>query len=183
VAALSETRMVRLDSPSPAIDRRKRTPATALHIGAKITEVLALALWLGGFVTAGAVVAPLAFSLLSRPEAGALMGACFRRLNGIGIACGGVLLVALALETFGSSLSRRAVALRAGLIGGALALALYLGAILFPTMETARVASVPGAASPAFDRMHGLSRQLLSLQMLLLVGVVVGSAAGAAKGD
>jgi hypothetical protein len=180
--------MLQSPAEAPAIRVRRRPLASSLWIGAKALEVLALALWLGGFVTAGAVVAPLAFELLARPEAGALMGACFRRLNGIGIVCGGMLLAALALEAAARpDPARRLLALRAGLVGGALALALYLGFIHFPAMEAARAAAggasaVAGASGPNFDRMHALSRQLLSLQMLLLLGVIVGSATAAAKG-
>lgn len=147
-------------------------------ITAGAIERLALALWLGGFVVVGAVVAPLAFGVLSRPEAGELMGACFRRLNGIGVACGVILLVTLAVEAAADAAgSRRLLAARGALIGAALAVALYLGVSLFPRMEVARAAAPAGAAGPAFDRMHERSRQLLSLQMLLLVGVAVASAA------
>jgi hypothetical protein len=146
-----------------------------------VLEGLALALWLGGFVTAGAVVAPFVFRSLSRPEAGELMGAIFRRLNEIGIGCGVALFLALALEGAArAGHSRRLLVLRAGLVGGALALALYLGILLFPAMEFARGEGQP-AAGPSFDRMHALSRQLLSLQMLLLLGALAGSAASAGK--
>jgi hypothetical protein len=145
-------------------------------IVARTLEGVALALWLGGFAAAGAIVAPLAFGLLERADAGTLMGACFRRLNGIGIGCGVVLLFALAIEAVAHpALPRRLLAGRAALIGGALALAVYLGGSLFPRMDTTRAATP--AASPTFDRMHALSRQLLSVQMVLLLGVLVASAA------
>jgi hypothetical protein len=151
-------------------------------IAARILAGAALALWLGGFAAAGAVVAPLAFALLERPDAGALMGACFRRLNGIGIGCGVLLLVALALEGAARpALSRRLLAVRAALISGAVALAIYLGVSLFPRMDGLRAATP--AASPAFDSLHALSRQLLSGQMLLLVGVLIGAAVAGGIGE
>lgn len=172
--------MVHPPAEALPVHPRRASLTSGLQIGAHVLEILSLALWLGGFITAGAVVAPLAFKLLARPEAGRLMGAIFERLNGIGIACGVVLLLALAIEGSSRATSRSALLTRAALVGGALALALYLGAILFPEMKELRGAST-NVATPAFDRMHALSRQLLSLQMLLLLGALVGSASSARK--
>jgi uncharacterized protein DUF4149 len=173
--------MIQPQVEAPTVRERQTRLPPSVRIVAKTLEYLALALWLGGFLTAGAVVAPLAFGQLARADAGELMGACFRRLNGVGIVSGGILMVALALEAAArADQARRLFALRAGLVGGALALALYLGFVLFPTMEAARAAA-PDAAGPAFDRMHALSRQLLSLQMFLLLGVIVGSATAGAR--
>src|SRR5213593_2859924 len=108
----------------------------SLLILARALESLALCLWLGGLVAVGALVAPVAFGVLSRPEAGRVVGECFRRLNLIGCVCGGVLLLALLLES--ASLPRTASGLRAAraaLVIVAVALAMYLGLRLFPQMD------------------------------------------------
>jgi hypothetical protein len=143
-------------------------------IFARSLEGLALCLWLGGLIAVGALVAPVAFGVLSRPEAGRVVGECFRRLNLIGFACGGALLLALLLE---AAVLRRAHArlraARAALVLAAIALGLYLGVRLFPEMNALRAAG----SSPAFQRLHHLSAQLLSLQMLLLLGELICSAA------
>ena len=67
--------------------------------------VLALALWLGGMVLAGAVVAPTIFSVLEawngpagRVLAGDLFGAILRRLYVVGAVAGGVMFFALTLQ-------------------------------------------------------------------------------------
>src|SRR5262249_28999837 len=95
---------------------------------ARALEALALCLWLGGLVAVGALVAPVAFGVLSRPEAGRVVGECFRRLNLIGFACAGVLLLALLLEAAVLPHAHtRLRATRAVLVLLAVALGLYLG--------------------------------------------------------
>jgi Domain of unknown function (DUF4149) len=143
---------------------------------ARVLEGLALCLWLGGLVAIGALVAPVAFGVLSRPEAGRVVGECFRRLNLIGFACGGVLLLALLLES--AALPRAATGLRtarAALVIGAVALSFYLALRLFPEMEALRAAG----SSPLFQQLHHRASRLLSVQMLLLLAELLCSAASA----
>jgi Domain of unknown function (DUF4149) len=146
----------------------------SLLILARALEGLALCLWLGGLVAVGALVAPVAFGVLSRPEAGRVVGECFRRLNLIGCVCGGVLLMALLLES--TSRPRAASGLRAArasLVIAAVALSLYLGLRLFPQMDALRAAG----SSPLFQELHHRASRLLSFQMLLLLAVLLCSAA------
>jgi hypothetical protein len=146
---------------------------------AKTLEVLALCLWLGGLVVAGAVVAPVTFGALERAEAGRVMGEVFRRLNTIGIVCGGILLFALAMEAASvqPSLTRSRV-VRAASVAVALGLGLYMGFALFPEMETLRREMRAASSPPAeFQQLHELSRRLISTQMLLLLFSLVLSAA------
>jgi MFS family permease len=141
---------------------------------ARVLEGLALCLWLGGLIAVGALVAPVAFGVLSRPEAGRVVGECFRRLNLIGFACGGALLLALLLEAaVWPRAHARLRAARAVLVLAAVALGLYLGLRLFPEMNALRAAG----SSPPFQRLHHLASQLLSLQMLLLLAELICSAA------
>lgn len=62
-------------------------------------EFLALSLWLGGDVFLSFAVAPGAFRLLTRDQAGAMVGYSLWRLHFFGVICGVVFLVARLMRT------------------------------------------------------------------------------------
>ena len=137
---------------------------------------VALAVWLGGMVVAGLVVAPSVFGVLQGLEpatgrglAGKVFGEVLRRLNLVAYAAGGVMLLSLTLHRV---LGARPVGygLRAGLIGAMLGLTLISGVGIIPRVEAIQqTVSGPVSALPAddsrrleFDRLHGLSSALFS---------------------
>ena len=141
--------------------------------------VLALAVWLGGMVILGALVAPTTFQVLQSldPEAGrALAGEVFgvtiARFHYVAYAAGGLLLVTLAAMAL---LGPRpaAYAVRSALVASMLAGALYSGFVVLSRIDAIQQ-DVGGVASrlPAgdarrirFDELHLLSTRLMLLNM------------------
>lgn len=139
--------------------------------------VLALALWLGGMVLAGAVVAPALFrgleasqGLAGRMLAGDLFGAILSRLYVVGAVAAGVMFFALTLQRIIGP-RPRSYGIRVGFIVLMFALTAYAAAILQPRIEALQQqAGGPivqlAATNPLrteFDRLHSLSTTLMSL--------------------
>lgn len=120
---------------------------------ARWLHTIALALWLGGLIAIGALVAPVAFQTVrANPAlagdagaqaalAGGIVGDSLRRFNVVCYVCGGLLLLANGLLLGRSGLGRRArlwtgFALLVSL--GLLASALYQGFGLFPALDLAQ---------------------------------------------
>jgi uncharacterized protein DUF4149 len=142
--------------------------------------VLALALWLGGMVVAGLVVAPTIFSVLQtwnpitgRVLAGDTFGAVLRRLYLLGGAAGGLMFITLTVQRIIGP-RPKAYGVRAGLITVMLALTGYAGLIAQPRIEeiqrgvTGAIAQLPGddPRRTEFDRLHSLSTSLMSLSIV-----------------
>lgn len=138
--------------------------------------LLALAVWLGGLVTLGAIAAPAVFASLTaaygmagREMAGLAFGTALRRFHLVAYACAGVMIVTFSLMAV---LGPRPVrfAVRLGIILGMLAVTLYSGLVVSRRVERLRAAiGGPVAALPdgdprraAFGRLHALSTALLS---------------------
>jgi hypothetical protein len=149
--------------------------------------VLALVVWLGGIVMAGAIVAPSVFAVLElrdpdlgRVAAGQVFGVVLRKLHLLGYAAGGVMLIILTILRL---LGPRPLSygIRAALIAGMLALTLYSGQVVGPRVEALQ-AAVPGpmnrleSSDPRrveFDALHLRATWLMSLVAaggLLLAG-------------
>lgn len=141
-------------------------------------HLLALALWLGGLVAIGALVAPTAFhAVRTLPElaghlpqqnalAGAVVGGSLRLFNFLSLACAAVLLtVSLLLPA-----PRRWTGACLGTTLVLLASVLYLAFSLTPAMD---LAQAQGRMAD-FDRMHHWYEQLstqFQLPLLLLLTV------------
>src|SRR5262245_14927126 len=63
-----------------------------LRRAAQLVAVLAAALWIGGLVALGAVVAPVVFRMVPAPASADAMTVVFRRFDRVVIACAAVLL-------------------------------------------------------------------------------------------
>jgi hypothetical protein len=139
--------------------------------------VVALVLWVGGLITAGALVAPSVFGVLQawnetqgRVLAGQVFGEVLLRLTWLSYAMGGVMFITLTLHRL---LGARPVkyGIRVGIMGLMLLLMMYIGFYLLPGVDAIQ-AQVQGpvaalaATDPRrveFDRLHGLSNILFSL--------------------
>ena len=148
--------------------------------GVRYVYVLALALWLGGMVLAGAVVAPTIFSVLEawngpagRAVAGDLFGQILRRLYGLGAVAAGVMFLGLTLQRVIGP-RPRAYGVRVGLIAIMFGLTAYSAAVLQPRIEALQQqAGTPmiqlAGTNPLrveFDELHSRSTVLMSLTML-----------------
>jgi hypothetical protein len=149
--------------------------------------VLALAVWLGGMILLGALVAPLTFQVLqaSDPDtgrrlAGELFGAILNRFHFVAYGSGGLLLLTLiTMAILGPR--PRSFAVRAGLICVMLLVALYSGLVVLREVDSIqRAAGVLPSTLPAdderrvrFDALHRLSTRLMVFNIagtLVLLG-------------
>jgi uncharacterized membrane protein len=149
--------------------------------------VLALAVWLGGMILLGALVAPLTFQVLQagdpdagRRLAGELFGAILNRFHFVAYGAGGLLLVTLiTMAILGPR--PRGFAVRAGLISVMLLVALYSGLVVLREVDSIQLAAgVLPSTLPAgdarrvrFDALHQLSTRLMVFNIagtLVLLG-------------
>jgi uncharacterized protein DUF4149 len=138
---------------------------------------LAFAAWAGGILAIGALVAPSAFHPdpqfvrqigpeMARQFAGLVVGESVRKLNTLAFVCAGIMLAATWAEwRVRGEQARRFLFVRAVLTAAALALALYLGIRLFPTMIHLRAAD----RMADFDHLHHLYEAVTEVQFWLLV--------------
>jgi hypothetical protein len=140
----------------------------------KFAKVLALGTWVGSIIYFVTVVTRGAFAVLTRDQAGLMVGFTLAGLHQLGVIAAVVYLVAaLALGR-----SPRAMA-RPAALGVILMLLLTLASqrIVIPRMDVLRTQMVSVDATPAsdprraeFDRLHGISVDLEG--SVLLVGLV-----------
>lgn len=139
--------------------------------------VVALVLWVGGLIVAGALVAPSVFGVLQawnqtegRVLAGQVFGEVLVRLTWLSYAMGVVMIVTLTLHRL---LGARPVkyGVRVGIMGVMLAMMLATGFYTIPRVNAIQ-AQVHGPVSALestdplrteFDRLHGLSNILFSI--------------------
>ena len=139
--------------------------------------VVALVLWVGGLVIAGALVAPSVFGVLQawnesegRVLAGRVFGEVLLRLTWLSYAMGGVMFIALTLHRL---LGARPVkyGIRVGIMGLMLVMMMITGFVLIPQVDAIQAqVQGPVAALPdtdprraEFNRLHGLSNILFSI--------------------
>ncbi|MGH9383816.1 MAG: DUF4149 domain-containing protein [Vicinamibacterales bacterium] len=142
--------------------------------------ILALVVWLGGLIVAGAIVAPSVFDVLQTSSAadgpvlaGAVFGAILRRLHLLAYAMGGVMLAVLTVQRV---LGPRPInyGIRATVVGTMLAVTVISGSVISPRVETivksvdGPIASLPlgDARRAEFYRLHGWSNLLLAVTAL-----------------
>lgn len=139
--------------------------------------VVALVLWVGGLVVAGALVAPSVFGVLEawnasqgRVLAGRVFGDVLLRLTWLSYAMGGIMFIALTLHRL---LGARPVryGVRVAIMGLMLVMMMVTGFWLIPQVDaiqagvTGPVAELP-ATDPRrveFNRLHGLSNVLFAI--------------------
>lgn len=138
-----------------------------------IGERILLTLWVGGLWAIGFLAVPVLFHLLSnRTLAGELAAPMFTIINGIGLACGGLLLACAALSR-GRDWYR---SWRVGVIAVMMTVAAVILFVIQPQMAAlkAQVAAAGGDLGPQFGRLHGISSVLYLLASLLGLWLVAG---------
>ncbi len=147
--------------------------------------VLALVAWVGGLVTAGALVAPSIFGVLQaeagatgRMLAGAAFGEVLRRVLLVGDVAGVVMLVSMTILRL---LGPKPISygIRAVLLGAMLVVNAYTAHVLLPEAESLRreinapMTSVSDTdpRRVRFDQLHRLSTMLVTA--IALTGVIV----------
>lgn len=139
--------------------------------------VVALVLWVGGLVVAGALVAPSVFGVLQawnesqgRVLAGRVFGDVLLRLTWLSYAMGVIMFISLTLHRL---LGARPVkyGIRVGIMGLMLLMMLITGFVLIPQVDAIQaevqgpVAELPDTdpRRVEFNRLHGLSNILFSI--------------------
>jgi hypothetical protein len=139
--------------------------------------VVALVLWVGGLITAGALVAPSVFGVLQawnesegRVLAGQVFGEVLLRLTWLSYAMGGIMFITLTLHRL---LGARPVkyGIRVGIMALMLLMMMITGFVLIPQVDGLQTqVSGPMAALPdsdprrmEFNRLHGISNILFSI--------------------
>lgn len=137
--------------------------------------VLALVVWLGGIVVAGAIVAPSVFGVLQdwnpaegRELAGRVFGEVLRRVHVLAYVMGTIMFVALTLHRLLGARPER-YGIRAGIMAAMLLVTLYSGFSVMPRVMALQ-AQVDGpiavladtdARKVEFNRLHALANVLL----------------------
>lgn len=146
-------------------------PATSRSLVTAIATVqlLAIALWAGGLLALGAVVAPIVFRVVPAPSSADAMTLVFRRFDAVAIACAAITLVAEAgLVLRGGKVTRLDLARSACLVV-ATGLAITIGAWLSPGIaELHRGGAIRGLgdAGLALERLHHLAETLAKTEVL-----------------
>ena len=142
--------------------------------------VVALVLWVGGLIVAGALVAPSVFGVLQawnesqgRVLAGQVFGDVLLRLTWLSYAMGVIMFVTLTLHRL---LGARPLkyGVRVGIMGMMLAMMMATGFYVIPQVNaiqagvTGPVSALPETDSRRveFDRLHGLSNILFAITAL-----------------
>lgn len=139
--------------------------------------VVALVLWVGGLIVAGALVAPSVFGVLQawnesqgRVLAGQVFGEVLLRLTWLSYAMGVVMFVTLTLHRLLGARPLR-YGVRVGIMGTMMLMMLGMGFYIIPRVNAIQ-AQVSGPVSALtatdplrveFDRLHGLSNILFSI--------------------
>ncbi|MEZ5293460.1 MAG: hypothetical protein R2745_20425 [Vicinamibacterales bacterium] len=154
-------------------------------VALRYAYVLALVVWIGGLVAAGAFVAPSIFGVLQaqagaagRVLAGATFGEVLRRILTAGEVAGAVMLVTLTvLRLLGPK--PLSYGIRVGLLGAMLLANAYTAHILLPEAESLRreISAPMATVAPddprrvRFDLLHSRSTALVTA--IALAGIVV----------
>src|SRR6476660_4762560 len=110
------------------IDRVSPSRAVVAVIAA--IQLLALAVWAGGLLALGAIVAPIVFRVVPAPTSADAMTLVFRRFDVVAIVCAAVALVAEAAFAVRGGRVTRADLVRGVCVVGAAGLAIAIGAWL-----------------------------------------------------
>ncbi len=139
-------------------------------------SLVAVAVWLGGYATLGAVVAPLVFGMVPAPYSGDSMTAVFRRFDSVAIACA---VVALLAEAGHAIVRARAIGkvdlARASFLGVATALAIYVAMVVSPHIERLHLDGAVRGSGPLgleLDAVHHTAESLAKLELTFLLAAL-----------
>lgn len=143
-----------------------------LHLLTNLVYHLGLAIWMGGAVVLGALVAPALFRALPRPEAGAIFGPTLRRFARLRLAALVATIVAAGIKhAVWERTPTLWISLRWAALGVLAAAVLYELAWLEPKLEARRVHLTPdmGEEHPerrAFQVLHRRAEGLMKASLV-----------------
>jgi uncharacterized membrane protein len=133
--------------------------------------LVALALWLGGLVVLGAIVAPTVFRIVPAPASADAMTVVFRRFDMIATGASATALVCEVLLARGRRPNRLDL-VRGAIILGAALLAIVEALWLSPAIDALhRAGAIRGLDAPGFEleRLHHLAETAAKGELLLLL--------------
>jgi len=149
-----------------------RQPSRAVVTTIAIVQLLAIALWAGGLLALGAIVAPIVFRTVPAPTSADAMTLVFRRFDGVAIACATIALVAEAAFAHRGGPASRADLVRGVCLVGATVLAITIGSWLSPGIASLHRGGAVrhlGEAGLELDRLHHLAERLAKGEIVLLL--------------
>jgi hypothetical protein len=152
----------------------RRSPSRAVVTSIAVVQLLAVAVWAGGLLALGAIVAPIVFRVVPAPTSADAMTLVFGRFDVVAIACAAIALVAEAAFAVRGGRVARADIVRAVCLVAAGALAITIGAWLSPGISALhRAGAIRGLddAGLALERLHRLAETLAKLEVVLLLAV------------
>ncbi|MEA2746116.1 MAG: hypothetical protein QOI41_259 [Myxococcales bacterium] len=139
-------------------------------------QLLALAVWAGGLLALGAIVAPIVFRVVPAPTSADAMTLVFRRFDVVAIVCAAVALVAeAAFAKRGGKVTRGDLA-RGLCLVAASGLAIAIGAWLSPAiadLHRAGAVRAIGESGLALERLHHLAEAFAKAEIFLLLATFV----------
>jgi hypothetical protein len=141
-----------------------------------VVAMLAVALWLGGLVALGALVAPVVFSRVSMPWSADAVTVIFQRFDTVAMVSAAVLLMTEAVRAVAGVPFARIDHLRAGMSVLAAAAAVYEGASVSPRIAALHAEGAirgMGSAGMELSKLHDVAELLGKTEGVLLVVVVV----------
>lgn len=159
-------------------------PSRAVVAGIAAVQLLALALWAGGLLALGAIVAPIVFRVVPAPTNADAMTLVFRRFDGVAMACAAVAIVAEAAFVVRGGKVSRADKVRALCVVLAGALAIAIGTWLSPGIaDLHRAGAIRGVGEPglALERLHHLAEALAKTEIGFLFATFILSVAKASR--
>jgi uncharacterized membrane protein len=150
----------------------REPPTRAVVTTIAIVQLLSIAVWAGGLLALGAIVAPVVFRTVPAPSSADAMTLVFRRFDGVAIACAVIALVAEAAFALRGGRATRADLARGICLVTATALAIVIGSWLSPGIaELHRGGAVRhvGEAGEALERLHRLAELLAKGEIVLLL--------------
>lgn len=144
-------------------------------VAVAIVYLTAIALWMGGLVVLGAIVAPVVFRVAPAPYSADAMTTVFRRFDAVAMTAAVVACVAEASLLARGGRRTRLDVVRGIFLSLATALAVIVGLWLAPGIESLHRAGAiryAGESGMALERLHGLAESAGKGQLVLLLAVL-----------
>jgi hypothetical protein len=141
-----------------------------------VVAMLAIAMWLGGLMALGTLVAPVIFSQVSMPWSADAMTVIFQRFDLVAMTSAAALLATEAVRAIARAPFARIDHLRAGVSAAAAAAAVYEGASVSPRIAALHAEGVVrglGSAGMELSKLHDRAELLGKSEVALLVVVLV----------
>ncbi len=156
-------------------DRSNGARSSRIAAVTAVIAIVATALWVGGLVTLGAVVAPIVFHTVPAPASGDAMTLVFRRFDRIAMTCAVVvLLVEVARAVLGLRLSRIDVARACTALAGA-AVVVWQAMTVSPRIEELhRLGAIRGLgdAGLELEAIHKLAEAAGKAQVAIAIALI-----------